>query len=73
MFIVIFRDIIQYRAPKHSADGKVSKVECTVNTVKEKLSYTVLENALNVDWSDIKYSGRLRRGDPSYFVTKGIV
>lgn len=71
-FNPFFRDVIQYKAAKHKSDGRpATKGEAVTTTVRQTATFVPLAAALEVDWSEKEYSSRLRKGDPSYFVTKG--
>lgn len=65
--------MVHYRAAKQKADGSKTsnKGEAVTTTVRRTATFVPLEAALDVDWADKQYAGRLKKGDPSYFVTKG--
>lgn len=73
-FIFSFRDVIQHKAVKHKSDGLPTKdkPQTITTTVRQTATFVPLAAAFEVDWTEKEYSSRLRKGDPSYFVTRGI-
>ena len=57
------------------ADGasaaKAIKLEDESRVLKKVRSFTPFKEVLDIDWSDEKYRGRLKRLDNTYFIAQG--
>ncbi len=51
--------------------AKAVKLEDESRVLKKVRSFTPFKDILDIDWSDVKYRGRLKRLDNTYFIAQG--